>query len=210
MSEKPPFAKVIFLGSSGVGKSAVIERLMHDDFKHTCRPTISAGFQTQEVTLLDEKINLQLWDTAGQERFFCLSSMFFRNTDCCVLTYDISNLKTFYEAKEWKRKFIESGFPENIEEFPFVLIGNKHDMRAARKTNKSDAADWARAEGMAYREVSAMTGEGFEGLLEKIAELSWRYAIKRQKLRNIEEGNEAIEITNKEEPTQKKGCCIIW
>lgn len=56
----PNTLKVIVLGSSGVGKSAIIERLLTDDFKQSCKPTISANFVTKELIFDNKKVSIQL------------------------------------------------------------------------------------------------------------------------------------------------------
>lgn len=134
--------------------------------------------------------------------------MFFRNTDCCVLTYDVTDAKTFTQAKEWKTKFLDSAFPVSPEEFPFVLLGNKKDMRKERKTNKSDAVDWSRHQKMFYREVSAVNGDGFEGLFDKIVEKTWPYAVEKARLGHMEEGDQNIVLGNVVEQETKKNCCM--
>ena len=49
---------------------------------------------------------LQIWDTAGQERFQSLGVAFYRGADCCVLVYDVNNVKTFEDLDNWRDEFL--------------------------------------------------------------------------------------------------------
>lgn len=41
--------------------------------------------------------------------------------------YDITNLKSFENITKWREGFIEHAAPQDVNTFPFVLIGNKLD-----------------------------------------------------------------------------------
>ena len=49
---------------------------------------------------------MQIWDTAGQERFQSLGVAFYRGADCCVLVYDVNNVKTFEDLDNWRDEFL--------------------------------------------------------------------------------------------------------
>ena len=38
----------------------------------------------------DRLVTMQLWDTAGQERYKSLAPMYYRNANCAVVVYDIT------------------------------------------------------------------------------------------------------------------------
>ena len=46
-------------------------------------------------------VTLQMWDTAGQERFRSLSINYFRRADGVVLMYDVTNVESFINVREW-------------------------------------------------------------------------------------------------------------
>ncbi|KAH3903314.1 probable GTP-binding protein YPT7 [Saccharomycodes ludwigii] len=76
---------------------------------------------------------LQVWDTAGQERFQSLGVAFYRGADCCVLVYDVTNLKSFENIKVWRDEFLLHANVSSPETFPFVILGNKIDVDEAKK-----------------------------------------------------------------------------
>ena len=59
--------KVIIVGSSGVGKSAILLRYADDTFDdNLLRPTIGVDFRFKTLDIEGKKIKIQIWDTAGQ------------------------------------------------------------------------------------------------------------------------------------------------
>jgi Ras-related protein Rab-7A len=74
-----------------------------------------------------------IWDTAGQERFQSLGVAFYRGADCCVLVYDVNNLKSFENLENWKDEFLLQASPKDPQSFPFVVIGNKIDVEDSKK-----------------------------------------------------------------------------
>lgn len=65
--------------------------LRQDQFDDYRESTIGAAFLTQTITL-DETttVKFEIWDTAGQERYKSLAPMYYRNANCAVVVYDIT------------------------------------------------------------------------------------------------------------------------
>lgn len=64
---------------------------MKDQFDSYRESTIGAAFLTQTISL-DENttVKFEIWDTAGQERYKSLAPMYYRNANCAVVVYDIT------------------------------------------------------------------------------------------------------------------------
>jgi Ras-related protein Rab-5C len=62
-----------------------------DQFDSYRESTIGAAFLTQTISL-DENttVKFEIWDTAGQERYKSLAPMYYRNANCAVVVYDIT------------------------------------------------------------------------------------------------------------------------
>lgn len=59
-----------------------------DDYRES---TIGAAFLTQTIALDDTTtVKFEIWDTAGQERYKSLAPMYYRNANCAVVVYDIT------------------------------------------------------------------------------------------------------------------------
>lgn len=53
-----------------------------------------------------------------------------------------------------------------------MLVGNKSDMEASRKTSRELGEQYAEEEGLLFAEASAKTGDGVQELFLEIGELS--------------------------------------
>lgn len=64
------------------------EQDQFDDYRES---TIGAAFLTQTIQR-DENttVKFEIWDTAGQERYKSLAPMYYRNANCAVVVYDIT------------------------------------------------------------------------------------------------------------------------
>ncbi|CAH2268451.1 jg16881 [Pararge aegeria aegeria] len=145
-------AKIVVLGSQGVGKTSLVVRYIGKMFSKHISPTIGASFFTCNINLEDARIKLQVWDTAGQERFRSMAPMYYRNANAALLVYDITSAGSFAAIKGWVKE-LQSNVPE-----PMVLslVGNKCDLEESRAVAQSEAAQFAASIGAAYCETSAL------------------------------------------------------
>lgn len=72
-------------------QSSLVLRFVKDQFDDYRESTIGAAFLTQTISL-DENttVKFEIWDTAGQERYKSLAPMYYRNANCAVVVYDIT------------------------------------------------------------------------------------------------------------------------
>ncbi|XP_039748264.1 ras-related protein Rab-31 [Pararge aegeria] len=151
-------AKIVVLGSQGVGKTSLVVRYIGKMFSKHISPTIGASFFTCNINLEDARIKLQVWDTAGQERFRSMAPMYYRNANAALLVYDITSAGSFAAIKGWVKE-LQSNVPE-----PMVLslVGNKCDLEESRAVAQSEAAQFAASIGAAYCETSALHDQGID------------------------------------------------
>lgn len=57
--------KLVVVGESGVGKSNMIIRFVQDKFDENIITTIALDFHSEEITIKDKRVKVQIWDTAG-------------------------------------------------------------------------------------------------------------------------------------------------
>ncbi|KAH8417716.1 hypothetical protein KR222_004745, partial [Zaprionus bogoriensis] len=163
-----PFLKIIVLGDSDVGKTTLINRYVHKYFG-CYKSTIGTDMSRKEILIDDQVVTLQIWDTAGQERFQSLGMAFYRGADCCVLVYDVTQRNSFKSLTFWHEDFLINAAPNNPEEFPFLLIGNKNDL-ANRQVSVRAAEEWCKLRNnILYFETSAKDGSNVEEAFETIA-----------------------------------------
>lgn len=142
--------KIVILGNSGVGKTALMERYVSAKFATSYKATIGADFCTKDVTLPDSNdvVTLQIWDTAGQERFQSLGLAFYRGADACVLVYDVSDVGSFERLERWREDFIRSADVKDATSFPFVVLGNKSDLDPSKHVvDQTKVAAWCESKG---------------------------------------------------------------
>ena len=85
-----------------------------------------------------------------------MGGAFYRNSECCVLCFDLTEPKTFETIDTWRTEFINQLQPKDPESFPFVIIGNKCDKEGERKVPESKIKQYCALKGnIPYFETSA-------------------------------------------------------
>eukprot|EP00756_Hemistasia_phaeocysticola_P023092 Hpha_TRINITY_DN15870_c3_g5::TRINITY_DN15870_c3_g5_i2::g.187473::m.187473 len=163
-----PHFKIVVVGESGVGKSALTLRLTDSVFYHDFAPTIAIDFRVHAMTIDGSVVRLQIWDTAGQECFHAVASSFYRSADGILLCFDLTQRETFHALPQWLVRVREHS-PNSA---PCVLIGCKSDLRSQRQVSREEANAWSvghRAEGVAgYIETSALEADNVELAFQQI------------------------------------------
>ncbi|KAH7915728.1 GTP-binding protein RAB5 [Hygrophoropsis aurantiaca] len=158
--------KLVLLGESAVGKSSLVLRFVKDQFDDYRESTIGAAFLTQTVTLEDQTmVKFEIWDTAGQERYKSLAPMYYRNANCAVVVYDITQSASLEKARTWIRELQRQADPSIV----IALCGNKADLSARRQVTQEEAKKYAEEEGLMWGETSAKSGEGVSDIFTAIA-----------------------------------------
>jgi len=168
--------KIIVLGSSNVGKTALMTRFTTGKFSDLRRPTVGADFMTKRIEIHDIDVCLQVWDTAGQERFHqgSIGSSFYRGAHGAMLVYDVNNEKSIEQLALWKSECL--AHVEDPDYFPIVVIGNKVDVRdvtdEADRIDQSTVLGWCKDNSYGHIETSAKEGMGVEAAMSAIAALA--------------------------------------
>ncbi|KAH9892123.1 putative GTP-binding protein ypt5 [Xylariomycetidae sp. FL2044] len=161
--------KLVLLGESAVGKSSIVLRFVKDQFDSYRESTIGAAFLTQTISLDDTTVKFEIWDTAGQERYKSLAPMYYRNANCAVVVYDITQSSSLDKAKAWVKE-LQRQANENII---IALAGNKLDLVSEqpdkRAVSTADAEAYANEAGLLFFETSAKTAENVRELFTAIA-----------------------------------------
>ncbi|GAN11350.1 conserved hypothetical protein [Mucor ambiguus] len=129
-------AKVVILGSQGVGKTSLVVRYIDKTFSPNSTSTIGASFMTKKQTVDNCKVRLQIWDTAGQERFRAMAPMYYRGAQAALLVYDITSQESFEELSSW----IEELKRNMTEDLVIVVAANKLDLAQTRREVSYDDA----------------------------------------------------------------------
>jgi len=82
--------------------------------------------------------------------------MYYRNANCAVVVYDITQSASLEKARTWIRELQRQADPSIV----IALCGNKLDLAARRQVSEEEAKKYADEEGLMWTETSAKTGEG--------------------------------------------------
>ena len=157
--------KFIIIGASGVGKTAILKRLVEDSFTEESQSTIGVEFDSTVINVDGRKIKLQIWDTAGQERFRSISKAYYRNAVGVILVFDLTERKTFDELTQWLGDVHSLCDPNAV----IQLVGNKCDMNDTRAVSMTEAEQFATRNQMQYIETSAKSGHSIQEAFTRVA-----------------------------------------
>jgi small GTP-binding protein len=157
--------KIVVLGSSGVGKSAIVRRLVDGTFTAETQSTVGVEFKPFIIPVNDQSVKLQIWDTAGQERFKSVSRAYFRNAVGAVLVYDITSDSSFDDLGDWLNDLQQLCNPNAY----ILLIGNKVDLENERRVGVEQARDFAEKHKLDHLETSALSGANVTEAFTRLA-----------------------------------------
>jgi Ras-related protein Rab-5C len=158
--------KLVLLGESAVGKSSLVMRFVKDHFDEYRESTIGAAFLAQTISLDDNTtVKFEIWDTAGQERYKSLAPMYYRNANCAVVVYDITQASSLEKAKAWVNELQRQADPNIV----IALAGNKCDLESRRAIETQTAQEYADEAGLLFFETSAKTAHNVTELFNAIA-----------------------------------------
>jgi small GTP-binding protein len=150
--------KFIIIGSSGVGKTAILKRLIDDVFEPESQSTIGVEFLASQVEVDGAPVRLQIWDTAGQEHFRSIAKAYFRSAIGVILVFDLSDRKSFEDLNQWLTNIHQLCDPNAV----VTLIGNKLDLKANRAVTAGEAEAFAHLHQLTYFETSALGGDNIQ------------------------------------------------
>lgn len=180
--------KFILIGSSGVGKTAILKRLVENTFSSDSQSTIGVEFDSTSVEVDGQQIKLQIWDTAGQERFRSIAKAYFRNAVGVILVFDITERKTFEEINMWLNDVHSLCDPAAA----VLLVGNKSDLEDSRVITLAEAENFAKNHQLSYLETSALNGTNVSEAFLMTATNIYRKGLKSMpaKLQNQEKSDD--------------------
>ena len=165
MAESKKAFKFIVIGSSGVGKTAILKRLVDDVFTGESQSTIGVEFLATTLDVEGQSVKLQIWDTAGQERFRSIAKAYFRSAIGVILVFDLTDRKSFDELNSWLNDIHALCDPNAV----VTLIGNKSDLTENRNITSSEAEAFAQLHQLTYFETSALGGDNIQEAFHRTA-----------------------------------------
>jgi len=161
--------KVLIFGDKKTGKSSLVNRFVHNTFTVKYFRTVGVNFCTKEV-YLNHLVTLQIWDIS--ECCKKTGVAFYLGADCVVLVFDITNRDSFEHLGFWKNDFLTTSETIDLENFPFLVVGNKSDLGGEeRQVTTEEAQMWCYSQlpNAVYFETSAQDGTNTEETFLKVA-----------------------------------------
>eukprot|EP00947_MAST-08B_sp_MAST-8B-sp1_P004159 g4159.t1 len=128
--------RVILLGDSGVGKTALLARLVDGGMSaaggHQRAPKVTIGVEFSEKVMRLEsgrRVRARIWDTAGQERYRSITKSHYRRAEVAVLVYDITSAESFRSVGDWLAE-LRDVVGDDVQ---LLLVGNKADLAEYRE-----------------------------------------------------------------------------
>ena len=158
--------KYIIIGDAAVGKSNLLLRYAHGQFKDEYQLTIGVEFGAKNISINDKIYRIQIWDTAGQENFRSITRAYYKHSVCALVVYDISSRDSFNNVSTW----IEDCKNQSPKTIFMVLVGNKSDLEDRRQVSTEEGQELADKYGLQFYETSAKTGDNVDLIFFKSAE----------------------------------------
>ena len=164
--------RISMLGDSTVGKTSIINAFLNIEFSNTLLSNIGVEKTETKMIMKDgNEMKIIIWDTAGQERFHSIATGTIKNSQGIVVTFDLTNRKTFENVVKWLEDI-----RDNNNKIPIILFGNKCDLVEKREVEDEEAQEFAKNNNLEYFETSAKENiniiEGFTKIAEEAYEKS--------------------------------------
>lgn len=158
--------KVVLVGETQTGKTALIQRIVNDRFEENSETTMVASTLTTEVALEDGRmIKYEIWDTAGQEKYRSINKIFYKDAAIVIMVYDITNKHTYEEIKNYWYNQITT----MCNKHPLIAIaGNKSDLYAKEEVKEKEGKEFAKQIGALFMLTSCLTNSNVTDLFEHL------------------------------------------
>ena len=191
--------KIILLGESGVGKTALINVYYGDPFCEYIPSNQQSLFIFKRININNNNYNIQVWDTAGQEKFRSVNKIFIKDSQIVIFVYDITDRRSFLELNFWT-EYIEELLGKNIT---IGIAANKIDLfdTVQECVSKEEGQKYAEEQNAIFRQTSAKKDrEGFENFVNTL--------INQFLTNNPDFKTDGISLSTKNSNIKKKGeCC---
>lgn len=194
--------KIALAGDSGVGKTQIINRYLHDKFNDDLISTIGVDLQSSLVKIenCEDVVKLNIWDTAGQERYRSLTSAFFRDADGILIIFSIDDEESFSSVTKWLHQIKMTHIGNPV----IFLIGNKSDLESKRVIHQDQINELQSNEKLnirSYIETSAKERGNIVTLFRRMASIIYNEKHPKKKEDNI------ILSNSRSKSDSNQNCC---
>ncbi len=161
-------AKVVIVGESGVGKSALAHRLVEDKFVQTESTHGMNAWRLDLPIKTEDSLEREavLWDLAGQEDYRLIHQIFLGETALALVLFNPQGNDPFGELEMWVRVLRASVPGDGVRGVPKILIAARADVGGTRISDRKLARFIEEQDGIVdYISTSAKRGDNCSDLL---------------------------------------------
>ncbi|XP_078521336.1 dexamethasone-induced Ras-related protein 1 [Lissotriton helveticus] len=164
--------RMVILGSSKVGKTAIVSRFLNGRFEEQYTPTIE-DFHRKFYSIRGEVYQLDILDTSGNHPFPAMRRLSILTGDVFILVFSLDNRDSFEEVQRLKQQIIETKSclknktKENVD-VPLVICGNKGDREFYREVQQHEIDLLVGDKNCAYFEISAKKNSQLDEMFQAL------------------------------------------
>ncbi|TNN13681.1 Ras-related protein [Schistosoma japonicum] len=208
--------KVLLIGSFGVGKQALLNRLSH----HSNQPFDIDRTET-DITLSSCDIKIVIYQRRLDDVNYLIQFMkpptldflnnhdfighrtcrtFYEKSDGIILIFDIWSKETFYELERYDKLLKENQTKPTLRKPIYMVLGNKTDLNQAQsdaglcKVAEQRIVDFVSNLNGIFFEISAKSGENVQEAIDTF-------------LRKLKLASEKVNYSKEVKRNEKIGCC---
>ena len=152
------------VGSGGAGKTTIASRLVTGVFVETMM-TVGVNIETWSIMNEDTggTVKAAVFDLGGQKQFRFFQASLLCGTEAVLIVVDMTRMQSFIEIDQWIPLIL------HVPKDRWILVGNKADQKCV--VLEEDIRTKADSLAIPYVLVSAKTGDGFDVLSRKLANI---------------------------------------
>ncbi|KAF4012447.1 hypothetical protein G4228_003180 [Cervus hanglu yarkandensis] len=166
--------RMVVLGSSKVGKTAIVSRFLTGRFEDAYTPTIE-DFHRKFYCIRGEVYQLDILDTSGNHPFPAMRRLSILTGDVFILVFSLDNRDSFEEVRRLKRQILDTKSclknktKEDVD-VPLVICGNKGDRDFHRQVEPHEIHQLVGADPRrcAYFEISAKRNSSLDQMFHAL------------------------------------------
>ncbi|KAH8878682.1 P-loop containing nucleoside triphosphate hydrolase protein [Thozetella sp. PMI_491] len=167
--DSPEEYKLVLLGDSGVGKTAMVHRLLGRPFAECVEPTIE-DLLSVSLEIDGRRCTLKLLDTNGREAV-AKAATWAKEQDGILLVYSVTSRESFKLILPIYGEITQN----RTKKAPLaVLVANKDDCEEGREVSQQDFLDLAVELGCSLVETSAKGERAVDGVYHLVRKIRRR------------------------------------
>jgi len=164
--------KIVLVGDSGSGKTALCSRYTEDTFSPVHTYTSGVEFYLKRVRLTQERtVTLQLWDVGGTSLSGGMLNNYLYGAHIALFVYDVSNYTSFESLEAWLEAVGEATRHQS-RPLRKVLLANKSDLEHIRAVRVEKHKSFAADNDLMSFLVSAQSGENVAQMFQHLAAIT--------------------------------------